>query len=60
MRERSVRVKFEDPTHLARPVDEEVRVHPKVVNRVSFSVEKVEDKALPQVASIHTTGIEVG
>ena len=40
-------------------MNEEVCVHAKVINGINFSVDKVEYEALPKVASINTTRIQV-
>ena len=52
-------VQLQDPFHLTRTLEEKVCVHSEVVNGINFSVDKVEDKALPGIASVDAARVEV-
>ena len=60
LRKRLFMVKLQKSFKLPWPVDKEVQVHSKVINRIDFSIDQVENETLPHITLVNSTGEEIG
>ncbi len=56
LRKRLFMVKLQKSFKLPWPVDKEVQVHSKVINRIDFSIDQVENETLPHITLVNSTG----
>lgn len=58
--ERFFMVELQNSFHLPWPVEKEVQVHSKVINRIDLSVDQVENETLPHIALVDSASKEIG